>query len=130
MATVHIFCLNISNSSNSVYYPQFLFYYQLQFKDWLIFMHSLLTEYLCHYKVITNVETLVITEMSASKKPMTKLKCVNMRTVVYTFGHPPVRDVMPYHATCDRPWRLAANPALSDTGTHGAEKSIQHTHSS
>jgi len=48
------------------------------------------------------VETLAITEMSASKKPVTKLECVNMRTVVCTFGHSPVKDVMPHHATCDR----------------------------
>jgi hypothetical protein len=93
-------------------------------------MYSLLTEYLCHYKVITNVETLLITEMSASMKQMTKLKCVNMRIVVCTFAHSPVKDVMPHHATCDRLWQHAAIPALSGTGTHAAEKSIQHTHSS
>jgi hypothetical protein len=49
------------------------------------------------------VETLAIPEMYASKKPVTKLKCVNMRTVVYTFGHSPMKDVTPHHATCDRP---------------------------
>jgi hypothetical protein len=65
--------------------------------------------------------------MSASKKPVTKLKCVNMRIVI---GNSPVKDVMPHHATCDRPWPHAAIPALLDTGTHAAMKSIQHTHSS
>jgi len=49
------------------------------------------------------VETFAITEMSASKKPVTKLKLVNMRTVVCTFEYSPVKDVMPHHATCDRP---------------------------
>jgi hypothetical protein len=54
----------------------------MPFKAWLIFWHNPLTEYLGYYKVIINVETLAITETSASKKPVTKLKHVNMRTTV------------------------------------------------